>query len=515
MQMERNIFASFSLPVDDGPTSDESEISDEDEEWQPSIHEDVTGSMSSSSDDDDSVYTELAPAAINIVPTVDSHDEIETNEVDSEAGENNILGKDKSTVWYSKPLPEVRTPRKNVLKMPKNQTPFTAHVVSPTDAFLLYVNETMIQTTVDCTNREGEKERQDKWQRTDATEMKAFIGCLLHTGALHQNNISVKLLFSPVHGNPLLRAAFSMKRFSNLLNHIRFDNKDTRSVRRARDVFAPIRDIWELFLANLARYYVPGENITVDEQLVGFRGRCRFIQYMPSKPDKYGIKIFWACDSSTNYPLRGCPYLGKESRSAMPAKRNVGIASETVVSLTRDFQGSGRNVTTDNYFTHLQLAESMAKNRLTLVGTVKRNKTFLPKEFQQKKHLPLNDSAFLFRPETTLVSYQSKKQKNVLLLSTMHNQPDIDSMSALKKPEIVLYYNKTKGGVDAMDQMAKAFTVKRKTKRWPLVVYFNMIDLASIAARVVFQCKYPTSSLAHADSSSTLKSPNPSPSHTY
>ncbi|XP_059169788.1 piggyBac transposable element-derived protein 4-like [Physella acuta] len=357
----------------------------------------------------------------------------------------------------------------------------------------------MIQTIVDCTNREGEKARKDKWQRTDATEMKAFIGCLLHTGALHQNSISVELLFSPVHGNPLLRAAFSMKRFSNLLNHIRFDNKDTRSVRRSRDVFAPIRDIWELFHSNLARYYVPGENITVDEQLVGFRGRCRFIQYMPSKPDKYGIKIFWACDSLSNYPLRGCPYLGKEKRSAMPAKRNLGIASEIVVSLTRDFQGSGRNITTDNYFTHLQLAETMAKSRLTLVGTVKRNKTFLPKDFQQKKHLPLNDSAFLFRPETTLVSYQSKKQKNVLLLSTMHNNPDIDSTNALKKPEIVLYYNKTKGGVDAMDQMAKAFTVKRKTKRWPLVVFFNMIDLASIAARVVFQCKYPTSSLGHAD----------------
>ena len=109
---------------------------------------------------------------------------------------------------------------------------------------------------------------------------------------LHQNSSSVDILFSPVDGNPLLRAAFSMKRFSDLLNHIHFDNKDTRSIRRARDILAPIRDVWDTFLNNLAKFYVPIENITVDEQLVGFRIWCKFIQYMPSKPDKYGIKTF-------------------------------------------------------------------------------------------------------------------------------------------------------------------------------------------------------------------------------
>ena len=26
--------------------------------------------------------------------------------------------------------------------------------------------------------------------------------------------------------------------------------------------------------------------------MIGFRGRCSFIMYLPSKPDKYGIKVF-------------------------------------------------------------------------------------------------------------------------------------------------------------------------------------------------------------------------------
>ncbi|KAK3701972.1 hypothetical protein RRG08_017862 [Elysia crispata] len=188
-------------------------------------------------------------------------------------------------------FPESRTPSKNILKIPKQRTPSTNNMTSPVEAFLSYIDNNIIQNLVDCTNIEGARERNAQWKETGFIEIRAFIGCLIHTGALHQHGISVELLFSPVDGNSLACSAFSVKRFSNLLNHLRFDDKSTRSVRRARDVFAPIRDLWDTFHRNLAKFYVPGENITVDEQLVPFRGRCSFIQYIPSKPDKYGIKI--------------------------------------------------------------------------------------------------------------------------------------------------------------------------------------------------------------------------------
>ncbi|KRY04854.1 hypothetical protein T01_11867 [Trichinella spiralis] len=39
--------------------------------------------------------------------------------------------------------------------------------------------------------------------------------------------------------------------------------------------------------------YNPSENVTVDERLYPFKGRCQFRQYMPKKPAKYGIKFWW------------------------------------------------------------------------------------------------------------------------------------------------------------------------------------------------------------------------------
>ncbi|KAK3765295.1 hypothetical protein RRG08_013264 [Elysia crispata] len=209
-------------------------------------------------------------------------------------------------------------------------------------------------------------------------------------------------------------------------------------------------------------------------------------------------RFFGACDSSTIYPLRGSPYFAKQTTSARPAERNVGIVAGILMSLTEDFQGSGRNVICDNYFTDLKLAESLAKTKLTMIGTIKRNKTFLPLDFQEKKAIPLGESKFLFRNKTTLLSYQNKRPKNVLLLSTMHSKAEIVAEKN-NKPEMVLAYNKTKGGVDAMDQMAHAFTTKRKTQRWHMVIFFNMLDLVSIASRVVFMLKFPLSPLPHED----------------
>ena len=47
--------------------------------------------------------------------------------------------------------------------------------------------------------------------------------------------------------------------------------------------------------------------------------------------------------------------------------------------------------------------------------------------------------------------------------------------------------------------MAHAFTTKRKTQRWHMVIFFNMLDLVSIASRVVFMLKFPLSPLPHED----------------
>ena len=100
-------------------------------------------------------------------------------------------------------------------------------------------------------------------------------------------------------------------RFIALTRFIRFDDKDTRTARRANNKLAPIKDLLNKINALLLRYYTPSGYLTVGEQLLPFGSRCPFRQYIPSKPDKFGMKVFWICDAISFYPLKAKPYLEK------------------------------------------------------------------------------------------------------------------------------------------------------------------------------------------------------------
>ena len=68
--------------------------------------------------------------------------------------------------------------------------------------------------------------------------------------------------------------------------------------------------------------------------------------------------------------------------------------------------------------------------------------------------------------DVTLSVYQGKPRKNVCILSTVHT--GVGTFSGVKaKQESVIYYNTTKYGVDVLDQMARAYSVKGGTENGP------------------------------------------------
>lgn len=62
--------------------------------------------------------------------------------------------------------------------------------------------------------------------------------------------------------------------------------------------------------------------------------------------------------------------------------------------------------------------------QLTVVGTLRKNKTSIPKEFSISKNREINSSLFGFQKDCTI--YVPKKNKVVILLSTLHNDASID-----------------------------------------------------------------------------------------
>jgi len=54
-----------------------------------------------------------------------------------------------------------------------------------------------------------------------------------------------------------------------------------------------------------------------------------------------------------------------------------------------------------------------------------------------------------------------------------------------QKPVIITHYDQIKSGVDNLVHLAGLLSVKRKTRRWPLLLFFNMFDVGAITSFVI------------------------------
>ncbi|KAJ8364339.1 hypothetical protein SKAU_G00131700 [Synaphobranchus kaupii] len=94
----------------------------------------------------------------------------------------------------------------------------------------------------------------------------------------------------------------SRNRFREVMRFLHFDRKESRRCRLTTDKFALMAEVWVRFVQNGIACYKPGSD-TVDEQLFPTKARIRFTQYMPNKPNKFGIKFWLAADVQTKYMI--------------------------------------------------------------------------------------------------------------------------------------------------------------------------------------------------------------------
>lgn len=281
--------------------------------------DDIRRASQHNDDSDDEYGDELdieEEVAVDVLSD-DEEDALETADVDpdEEIIDENIpeimayIGKD-GKVWKSQPeqfdeFLDATPLLGNVMLTPGQ------HFALKKSYFDLFFDDKLLDIIVECTNREALHHKKD-FHLIDKIELNAFIGLLIMCGIERKSKSNYEEFYGRLRGLPIFKATMSKSRFKDILRFIRYDDKSTRAERRQTDKLAAIRDIFDIVNENLKKYYSPGAYCTVDEQLVPFTGRCAFKQYMPKKPDRYGLKIFWLCDVDTHYPLNALPYLGNE-----------------------------------------------------------------------------------------------------------------------------------------------------------------------------------------------------------
>ncbi|XP_015121722.1 piggyBac transposable element-derived protein 4-like [Diachasma alloeum] len=384
--------------------------------------------------------------------------------VDDHIEKQYFMGKDGITRWDVQPPPQTQHRHHNVFSETPGPKRPAKLCQTPLQCWELYFPDRIINRLVEFTNCKLEiikaKYVRDRdCPPTDAMELRAVFDLLYLSGSMKMSHVQVNDLWADDGIAPeFFRATMRSNRFLLLLRALRISEAS----------------------------YTAGECVTIDEMMMAFRGRCSFLQYLPSKPDPYGLKSFAVVDAKTYYTIKMEIYAGKQP----PGPYQVDNSAASVVQrISEPIVNAGRNITMDNYFTSMKVVDSLREDaRTSVVGTLKRNKREIPPVFIDTKKQVLYSSKIGHSNGKVLVSYKAKKNKTVLMISSMHDTCHIDPATGNRmKPDVIMYYNSTKAGVDIVDKMKASynFTIARFSCRWPLTVFFHLLNIAGINGYVI------------------------------
>ena len=185
------------------------------------------------------------------------------------------------------------------------------------------------------------------WYDTTVSEMKAFVGVLLLMGIHQLPSIADYWSTHKYLGIPTISAVFPANRFNHLLASIHFNDNSNAKPRGHPecDKLYKIRPVMKSILQKYLSLYNLHRDNSIDEAMVGFKGRSSLKQYMPNKPTKCGYKIWCRCDSRNGYTCCFQVYTGKLGDSS---EKNLGV--RVVTDFSKDVLNKGFYLYFDNFF---------------------------------------------------------------------------------------------------------------------------------------------------------------------
>jgi len=397
----------------------------------PLISEDDDGNSNSSDSDDTECYRTDSTEDESEDDDRRADEELELS-FDSEV----FSGKD-GTQWLdiTNRFRRGRAQRQNILRVAPGVNPNILGQVRSGQhmkAFELFMTQDIIEHIIDCTVTEAHASKRNDFNLSVGDFFK-FLALVIARGVLGCRTARLDSLGERKYGPPFFHETMARNRFREILKFLRFDKKSDRATRLQTDKFTMFSHVWGMFVRNCNSALRPGENLTIDEQLIPCKTRCRFIQYMPNKPDKFGIKLWALVDVETKYFLNGFFYLGKDEER----DPHNSLSYHVVMKLCQPFSHKGYNITCDNFFTSLSLAKELKKKCFSIVGTIRTNRRELPNVSKNDEKFGLHDTKVLrTEGDVTLSIYQAKKDKKISILSTLHNDIEI-SVCGKRKQETV------------------------------------------------------------------------------
>ena len=188
---------------------------------------------------------------------------------------------------------------------------------TPIEFFDLFFTTDILSTIVEQTNIYATqhyrkiqclplRSRLHQWKKEQFSipELMKFIASIIIMGIVRYPKIedhwAQQWPYSSTVGKIMTRDRFSLilKFF-----HLNDSEKYIKKGEPGHDSLYKIRLLLDPLLQNFKKNYIQNRELSLDEAMVGFKGRIWFLTYMPKKPTKWGMKAFSLADAITGYRI--------------------------------------------------------------------------------------------------------------------------------------------------------------------------------------------------------------------
>jgi hypothetical protein len=317
------------------------------------------------------------------------------------------------------------------------------------------------------------------WRRTTAQELYAFLSVHLYMGI--DRLPRTELYWSETFGHPRITALFSRGRFKQLLRFFRVVPAPVAA--SPRSPIPHVRALAEKLNASFAAHFTPTQHLALDEAMCAWKGRSPIKQYIPSKPHKWGYKIY--CLASENYLLHFEVYEGKEDDPS-----ESGATYDTVIRMTQPYHDQQLVLFTDSWFTSPTLMTALKDRGIRLCGSVRSNRKGMPK-LSKKAVKRLGKGEWIQRQKDDMCLAVWKDQKAVWVLynhasprsnSTLERWNEEGEEISIGCPKAIHDYFYHARSVDVLSQLHYAYPIGRKSMRcWPRLAWW-LLDMCILNA---------------------------------
>ena len=182
------------------------------------------------------------------------------------------------------------------------------------------------------TNRNNPDYVDNVWQETTVEELKALFGINILMGLNPLPQSKLNWHQNDFIGYSGVKRMMAYRKYQKLPQYLHVSDRANEPAWNSADYdkLYKICPVLNIAQDSFAESWKSGQNQTIDEGVIALRKDLSYVQYLPAKPIKRGIKVWMHCDADTTYLHQSEVYLGWQK------KLEFGFGYYVVMKLCKD-----------------------------------------------------------------------------------------------------------------------------------------------------------------------------------